>query len=121
MPTLSSLSLRRILRSVLSGCAALAAVIVLSAADAAKKNFDLPAGPAGETLKAFARQAGREIVFSADAIGTVPTHAVRGELAPREAIDAMLADTGLVATQDGRTGAFAVRKATGSETKNGSS
>lgn len=102
--------MRRLLRPGLSGLAALAAVLTLSAADAAKKNFDLPAGPAGETLKAFARQAGREIVFPADAVGSVTTHPVKGELAPREAIDAMLADTGLVASEENKTGAFAVRK-----------
>jgi len=102
--------LRRLLRPALSGLAALAAVLTLSAADAAKKNFDLPAGPAGETLKAFARQASREIVFSADTVGGVPTKAVFGEYTPREAIEQMLADTGLVASQDNRTGAFAVRK-----------
>lgn len=104
-------SLRRCLRPGLAGLAALAAVLTLSAADAAKKTFDLPAGPAGETLKAFARQAGREIVFSAEAVGGVSTRAVWGELTPREAIEAMLAETGLVASQDFRTGAFAVRRA----------
>jgi iron complex outermembrane receptor protein len=118
MLTTISFLLRRLLRPGLAGLAAFAAVLTLPAADAAKKNFDLPAGPAGETLKAFARQAGREIVFAADAVGSVPTHAVKGELAPRDAIEAMLADTGLVATQDGRTGAFAVRKAGGIEPKN---
>lgn len=108
----------RFMRPALSGLAALAAVLTLSAAEAARKNFDLPAGPAGETLKAFARQAGREIVFSAEAVGNIPTKVVFGEFTPREAIDQMLADTGLVASQDTRTGAFAVRKLTGSEAKN---
>ncbi len=109
---------RRLLRPALSGLAALAALLTLSAADAVKINFDLPAGPAGETLKAFARQAGREIVFSADTVGGIPTKAVLGEYTPRDAIEQMLADTGLAATQDARTGAFAVRKAAGNEAKN---
>lgn len=80
------------------------------AADESRRNFDLPAGTAGETLKAFARQANREIVFSAETVGRVTTNPVRGELPPQEALEAMLADTGLVATQDAKTGAFAVRK-----------
>ncbi len=80
------------------------------AADNGKKSFDLPAGAAGETLKQFAKQAGREIVFAAEAVGTVNTNAVKGELTPQEAIDQLLADTRLVASQDTKTGAFAVRK-----------
>ena len=86
-----------------------------------KKSFDLPAGTAGETLKGFAKQAGREIVFSAEAVSGTTTNAVQGELTPREAIETMLADTGLVATQDAKTGAFAVRKGNGAEVKNGPS
>lgn len=86
-----------------------------------KATFDLSAGAAGETLKAFARQAGREIVFSADTVGSVKTNAVQGELTPKEALDQMLADTGLVATQDAKTGAFAVRKGAPVEIKNDAS
>jgi len=85
-------------------------VLPALAADDGKKAFDLPSGAAGETLKQFARQAGREIVFAADVVGTVSTNAVKGELTPQEAIEALLADTGLVASQDAKTGAFAVRK-----------
>lgn len=80
------------------------------AADA-KRPVDLPAGAASETLKNFARQTGREIVFVAETVGSVQTNAVKGELTPREAIDALLAGTGLVATQDEKTGAFAIRRA----------
>ena len=86
------------------------------AADA-KKPVDLPAGAASETLKNFARQTGREIVFAPETVGSVQTNVVKGEFSPKEALDAMLADTGLVATQDAKTGAFAVRK--GSTVPNG--
>ncbi len=81
-----------------------------SAAEPAVKTFDLPAGPAAETLKQFAAQAQREIVFSPQAVGTITTKAVKGELTAAAALDAMLADTGLIASQDQKTGAFAVRK-----------
>lgn len=99
-----------------------AAILCLSGRAAeAKATFDLPAGVAGETLKTFARQASREIVFSAEMVGHVTTNAVKGEFTPREALDTMLADTGLVATQDAKTGAFAVRKGVPNEPKNDSS
>jgi iron complex outermembrane receptor protein len=92
------------------------------AADAAKKAFDVPAGDAVRTLKQFAAQAGSEIVFSPEVVGAVKTRAVQGQLTPREALDAMLADTGLVAGQEQKTGAFAVRRKAGSEAeKNGPS
>ena len=81
-----------------------------SAAEPAVKTFDLPAGPAAETLKQFAVQSSREIVFAPQAVAKVTTQAVKGELTPAAALDAMLADTGLIATQDQKTGAFAVRK-----------
>jgi TonB-dependent receptor len=88
----------------------IASALFLSAADNTKKSFNLPAGAAGQTLKQFAAQAGCEIVFAPETAGSVPTKAVHGSFTPREALDLMLADTGLVASQDAKTGAFAVRK-----------
>ncbi len=86
-------------------------LFVLAAAGAEPKRlFDLPAGRAAQTLKQFATQAGREIVFSTEVIGEVRTPTVRGELTPNDALLALLAGTGLVAGQDARTGAIAVRK-----------
>ena len=86
-------------------------LLVLTAIAAeTKRSFDLPAGRAAQTLKQFAAQAGREIVFSTEVIGDVRTPAVRGELTPNDALLALLAGTGLIAGQDSRTGAIAVRK-----------
>lgn len=84
-----------------------------SSAAEAKKSFDLPAGAAAETLKQFAAQAGREIVFAPEAVNGAQTKALRGELTPKEALEQLLADTGLVASQDAKTGAFAVKRDTG--------
>ncbi|MDB6115325.1 MAG: hypothetical protein JWQ62_2270, partial [Lacunisphaera sp.] len=76
------------------------------------RTFNLPAGDAAQTLKQFSAQSGREIVFAPAAVSSVKTNEVRGDLEPRAALDALLADTGLVATQDAKTGAFAVRRDT---------
>lgn len=84
--------------------------IAISAEDARKQSFDIPAGRASETLKRFASQAGREIVFSPDTVAETRTQAVRGSHTAREALDLMLLDTGLVARQDAATGAFSIRK-----------
>lgn len=98
-----------ILRALLPVLAAFVFTLTLSAQEPVR-TFDLPAGAAEQTLKQFAVQAQREIVFSPDSVAGLTTNAVQGEFAPREALDAMLADTGLTATQDAKTGAFAVRK-----------
>jgi len=82
----------------------------LHAADAPVKAFDVPAGAANRTLKLFAQQSGREIVFSAESIGATTTNAVRGELAARDALDRMIAGTGLAVGVDEKSGLFSVRK-----------
>jgi iron complex outermembrane receptor protein len=79
----------------------------LLAADTAR-TFDIPAGDARQTLKQFAQQAGRDIVYpSLDAQATNP---VRGHLTIREALDQLLRGTGLVAFEDGATGGLVVRR-----------
>ncbi len=77
---------------------------------AAKRTFDVPAGDARPALRQFAQQAKQEIVFEVNEVAGISTHAIKGEMTPVQALDAMLADTGLVVTQDNKTGAFAVRK-----------
>lgn len=109
----SPLFLRRALALVLCLTAALAAI-----AAEPVRSFDVPAGDAAQTLKQFATQAGREIVFSPANVAGVQTRAVQGELAPRAALDLMLEGSGLVAREDNKTGAFAVRAAAESEAKN---
>lgn len=84
----------------------------VSAADTSKKSFDVPAGVAGETLKRFAAQAEREIVFSAKSVGQTQTNAIKGIYTTQEALDLLLQDTGLVSRQDQQTGAISVRKQT---------
>ena len=84
----------------------------LQAADAAVKPFDVPSGAASRTLKLFAQQSGREIVFSAESIGGTTTNAVRGEFTARDALDRMTAGTGLTVGVDEKSGLFSVRNET---------
>ncbi|MBL9218682.1 MAG: TonB-dependent receptor [Opitutaceae bacterium] len=81
-----------------------------ASAQAAKRSFDIPAGKAEATLKAFAEQAGAQFFFSAEKVGGVRTAPVKGEFAARDALDWMLKDSGLVAVQDEKTGALSVRR-----------
>jgi len=89
---------------------ALLLVVTAAGADSGRKHFDLPGGAAPDILKSFAKQAGHEILFSDEVVGSVKTNTVKGEFTPKEALDLLLADTGLIASQDARTGAFAVRR-----------
>jgi outer membrane receptor protein involved in Fe transport len=95
--------------------ALLGALLVSTAASAAdaKKSFNVAAGDAATTLKQFATQAGREIVFAPEAVAKVTTNPVSGDFTAAEAIEALLKDTGLVASADAKTGALAVKRDTG--------
>src|SRR4051812_6938933 len=79
------------------------------AAEAPKKTFDVPAGDAAQTLKQFATQAGCQIVFPSEVVAAVKTNPVQGELTASDALDRMLHDTGLGATLEQKSGAYAVR------------
>jgi outer membrane receptor for ferric coprogen and ferric-rhodotorulic acid len=80
------------------------------AADNTKKTFDVPAGSAAETLKRAAQQAGLEIMFPVETVQGVRTGAVKGDYAPLDAINQMLAGTDLVATKDEASGALTVKR-----------
>lgn len=88
-------------------------------ADEPRYFFDIPSGDAKPMLREFATQAKREIVFAIESVDRIRTRAVKGEMTAQAAIDQMLANTGLVAGHDPKTGAFAVRRERPEESKNG--
>jgi outer membrane receptor protein involved in Fe transport len=69
---------------------------------AAPREFDIPTGPANQTLTRFAQQAEIAIVFPYDLAAGHVTRGVRGKLEPDEALRRMLLRTGLVAQRDGK-------------------
>jgi hypothetical protein len=74
------------------------------------KAFDLPADVAEKTLKLFSEQSGRGLIVAAEMAINIRTNAVRGQFTAREALDRMLARTGLVAKEDPKNGAFVVHR-----------
>lgn len=72
--------------------------------------LSVPAGDAAKTLRTFSRQAGVQLVYPAEDVRGFRTHAVRGRMPPRQALDAMLEGTGLVVGEDPGTGAFVVNR-----------
>ena len=75
-----------------------------------RRTFDLPHGDAAVTLGQFAAHSGAQIVFRVDQVRGEKTNAVVGRYATREALDRMLAGTGLVVFQDAASGALIVSR-----------
>jgi len=86
----------------------LAPIPVLVAGEVVKKAFSLPADRAENTLRLFSTQSSLEVLFSTEAVENVRTNPVAGEFAPMEAIERLLAGTGLHAIRDEKNGVLRV-------------
>jgi hypothetical protein len=84
--------------------------VALVAAEPAPRDFNVPAGPAEQTLRQFLAQSGVQVAFPTDLVRGVPTRAVSGKLEPAAALELMLADTGLVLVRDAKPGSYAIRR-----------
>ena len=85
-------------------------VVSGAAAVEQKRSYDLPSGDAATTLNQFAGASGQQIIFMMEKVKGERTNAVAGDYAARDALDRMLAGTGLSATRDPATGAFVVSR-----------
>ena len=73
-----------------------------------RHRFEVPAGAAHRTLREFTRQSGEQIVYLVDSVRGHRTQPVRGQWTARDALERMLAGTGLVVRRDDATGAMTV-------------
>lgn len=92
---------------------ALAASVFLAAsaiAAEATKSYSIASGPAATTLKQFADQSGRSVLFSTEKVQGISTNAISGELTTEEALDRLLSGTRLSAVPEKSTGGFAIRR-----------
>ena len=91
-------------------CAWLAGLALAGSALAGEgtRRFEVPAGDAAETLKLAAQQGGLEIVYFAETVRGVRTPALRGRFAPREALERLVAGTGLALGADDPAGTLTV-------------
>jgi iron complex outermembrane receptor protein len=92
-----------------AGLWALAALAIRAETPEPRVFFALPAGDAATRLRQLSEIARREILFAAEAVRGVQTHALHGEFTALEAAHRLLAGTPLAAMQDEKTGALAVR------------
>jgi iron complex outermembrane receptor protein len=84
-------------------------VLSLSAAEPTR-SYSIPAGAAESTLKTFADQSGRSVIFSGDRVRGVQTNEVKGDLTAEDALNRLLSGTKLSAVPEKSTGGFAVRR-----------
>ena len=63
---------------------------------------------AARSLKLFARQSGVQVLISASLGRETRTQPVKGVFTPREALDRMLSETGLIVKEDAKNGTMAV-------------
>ena len=80
------------------------------AAQPSKQPFDIPADTAESSLKRLSEQSGVEILFPTDAVAGVFTNSIRGEMTARQALEAMLAGTPLVAVEGKHSRSLTVRR-----------
>jgi iron complex outermembrane recepter protein len=91
-------------------CCAMSVSAVPGATAGEQRSYNLPSGDAATTLNQFAEASGQQIVFMMDKVKGERTNAVAGRYDARNALDRMLAGTGLSATRDPATGAFVVSR-----------
>jgi iron complex outermembrane receptor protein len=98
---------RYLKRQLLGGICAL---VLAGTAAAQSRDFDIAAGDLKGALDAYARQAGVQLIYDADAIQGKRTSGVHGALSPENALKALLSGTGLEVQRD-MSGAVAIRAA----------
>lgn len=96
---------------IVAACYALGATTTAVAADAERKNYDIPRDDAAGTLKRFAEESGKQVVYLVDLVRGATTNAVKGEFTAHEALHRMVADSGLAAIEDEKTGALMISRA----------
>lgn len=82
----------------------------LRGADEARRPFAIPAAAAEVTLETFSDQAGAQLVYLIEDVQSVTTNPVHGTFAPRDALERLVARTALRVDQDGKTGAFVIKR-----------
>ena len=97
--------------SLLSGGAACAFAIVASTAACAQsaRAYDIPAGPLGDALNRYAAQSEHQIFFAGDLVRGRDTPGLKGRFTPADALNRLLAGTGLVWTET-RPGVIYLRR-----------
>ncbi|WP_034156747.1 TonB-dependent receptor domain-containing protein [Sphingomonas sp. ERG5] len=79
---------------------AVSVLVATSPAYGQTRQFDIPAGGLKAALKTYIRQSGVQLIYRADDVRDKSTRGVKGVLPATNALDQLLAGTGLAATRD---------------------
>lgn len=82
----------------------------LTGAETAARVFALPAAPAEVTLESFSEQSGAQVIYLLEDVRGVATNPLQGRLAIGEALERLVSGTVLRAEQDGKTGAYVIKR-----------
>jgi iron complex outermembrane recepter protein len=82
----------------------------LSGAEISRRTFALTTADAEVTLEMFSDQAGAQVVYLIEDVRGVTTNPVQGVLAILDALERLVAGTALRVEQDGKTGAFVIKR-----------
>ncbi|MFT4256193.1 MAG: TonB-dependent receptor [Pseudoxanthomonas sp.] len=82
----------------------------LSAHAQAAATVDIPAGKLDAALNALSRQSGAELIYQPDQVRNLRTAGARGQYTPAQALERLLAGSGLIASRDA-SGALLVTQA----------
>lgn len=83
---------------------------LVPAAEDAIRKFNIPAESAENSLKQFADQATRSVMYATDRVAGVRTNRVQGEMPVGEALNLLLSGTALYAVPEAQTGGFAIAR-----------
>lgn len=99
--------------SLLSGSAIVACAVSISVTACAQdaREFNIPAGSLRDALNQFATQSDQQILFAGDVVAGRTTPGLAGRFAPRDALDRLLAGSGISWSQ-GRPGVIFLRRTT---------
>lgn len=95
--------LRHVKITLLAGAAAISFATQAAAQAETRHRYDIPAQDATSALQAYAKQSGKQVLFSYDAVKGRRSPALQGEYGDEEALAKLLAGTGLVVTSSDGT------------------
>ncbi|MGI4837799.1 MAG: TonB-dependent siderophore receptor [Janthinobacterium lividum] len=106
------------LRPVLSALTAAVAIGLSTAASAAPVHLDLPAQPLATSLSQLGKASGLQVTFDPQTVAGKHAQALRGDLEPAQALQQLLAGSGLTASVEGQS-VRVVQQASGAVTLDG--
>ena len=107
-----------VFRSAVSVAAVATSLCLPAAAQAQARHFDIPAQSASSGVRAFAQQAGIQVIVAGQDSDGRTTNPVKGSLDTRAALDQLLAGTGLIVRSfDGKVAILGAEERAGAETE----